>query len=114
MIRYAFAPEEPAMFEPAETAQGPGRLPTDRRTRRLAITALANRAIAQKRDAQISDVLGNHDAYLVTDMLGALTGEVAAQLMLTEHLLSQGWAWDEILRNVWYQEEPLRKVATSS
>ena len=101
------------MFESAEAAPGPGSLPTDRRTRRLAITALANRAIAQKRDAQISDVLGRENAYLVTDMLGALTGEVAAQLMLTEHLLRQGWPWDEVLRNVWYQEEPLRKVATS-
>lgn len=103
------------MTEPTQIASGNGTvLPTDRRTRRLAIATLANRAIAQKRDAQIADVLGADGAYLVADLVAATTSEVAAQLLLSEHLLERGWTWDDVLREVWYREDALRTAARGS
>jgi hypothetical protein len=36
---------------------------------------------------------------------------VAAQLLLTERLLAEGWEWADVLRSVWYREEAMREAA---
>ncbi len=86
-------------------------LPTDRRVRRLAIAALTNRAVANRRERDLTAYLGEDASYMASDLVGAATGEVAAQLLLTEHLLGEGWEWREILRSVWYREDALRQAA---
>ena len=86
-------------------------LPHDAVTRRIAISALAYRAIAQKREVQLNDVLGDDSAVLLSDLMAMVTSETRGQLMLTEHLLKQGWAWERILAAVWYNEEFLRGAA---
>lgn len=83
-------------------------LPADARTRRLAVTILTNRAIAQKREHEVIEVLGEDSAHLGSDLVACTTSEVAAQLLLTEHLIKQGWEFGQILRSVWYREEALR------
>ncbi len=100
------------MFEsPRADTDGAYALPRDFATRRLAISTLAYRAIAQKREVQLNDVLGDHGADLLSDMMSTVTNETSTQLMLTEHLLKLGWAWERILAAVWYNEEYLREAA---
>lgn len=91
----------------------PYALPTDSVTRRMAIGALAYRAIAQKREVQLNDVLGEDGAELLSDLMATVANETSAQLMLTERLLQAGWDWDRILAAVWYNEEFLRSAAVS-
>lgn len=85
-------------------------LPSDARTRRLAVTILTNRAIAQERERDVIELLGDEAAYVGGDLVQSATSEVAAQLLLTEHLISQGWQFSDILRSVWYREDALREV----
>jgi hypothetical protein len=94
----------------AET-DDPYALPRDVVTRRMAISALAFRAIAQKREVQINDVLGEEGAELLSDLMSTVVNETSTQLMLTEQLLKRGWAWERILAAVWYNEEHLRAAA---
>jgi hypothetical protein len=47
----------------------------------------------------------------VEELVTATTSEVAAQLLLTEHLLSEGWAFADILRSVWYRDDALLESA---
>lgn len=89
----------------------PASLPADRRTRRLAITALTSRAIADEREREMRQLAGDRHGGIVEDWVGSTTSGVAAQLLLSEQLLGQGWAWSEILRSVWYRDEALREVA---
>jgi hypothetical protein len=91
----------------------PYALPNDSVTRRMAISALAYRAIAQKREVQLNDVLGDDGAELLSDLMATVTNETTTQLMLTERLLQAGWAWERILAAVWYNEEFLRSAAVS-
>lgn len=101
------------MLESRRAAQGgPYALPDDPATRRMAIGTLAYRAIAQKREVQLNDSLGE-DAELLSDLMATVANETSSQLMLTEHLLRQGWAWERILVAVWYNEEFLRSAALS-
>ncbi len=44
-------------------------------------------------------------------MAANAANETNTQLMLTEHLLRQGWAWERILAAVWYNEDYLRSAA---
>ena len=88
-------------------------LPDDAVTRRLAISTLAYRAVAQKREVQLNDVLGSEGADLLSDMMATVANETTTQLMLTEHLLSRGWAWERILAAVWYNEDYLRGAAVA-
>ena len=100
------------MYEGPKTGtDDPYTLPNDAVTRRIAISALAYRAIAQKREIQLNDVLGDDSAVLLSDLMAMVTSETSAQLMLTEYLLKQGWAWERILAAVWYNEEFLRGAA---
>ncbi|MEO8540791.1 MAG: hypothetical protein ABI577_13710 [bacterium] len=100
------------MYEAQQTGtDDPYTLPRDAATRRLAINALTFRAIAQKREVQLNDVLGDHGAELLSDMMATAANETSTQLMLTEHLLRRGWAWERILAAVWYNEEFLRNAA---
>lgn len=91
----------------------PYALPNDPVTRRMAIGALAYRAIAQKREVQLNDVLGDDGAELLSDLMATVANETTTQLMLTERLLQAGWAWERILAAVWYNEEFLRSAAVS-
>jgi hypothetical protein len=95
----------------ASQTADPDTLPQDRRVRRLAVAAMANRGIAGRRERDLAEYLGDEAGYLITDYVAAATSEVAAQLLLTEHLLESGWEWPEILRSVWYREEALREAA---
>ena len=88
-------------------------LPHDHETRRLAITTLACRAIAQKREVQLNDVLGPEGSDLLSDLVATLANETSAQLMLTERLLGLGWSWQAVLEAVWYNEDALREAAAS-
>lgn len=100
------------MYEGRGTKTGdPYALPGDAVTRRMAISALSYRAIAQKREVQLDDVLGEEGADLLSDLMATVTNETSTQLMLTERLLKAGWAWERILAAVWYNEEYLRKAA---
>ena len=102
------------MFEsPRAGTDDPYALPNDLVTRRMAISTLAYRAIAQKREVQLNDLLGNEGAELLSDMMATVANETSTQLMLTEHLLSRGWAWERILAAVWYNEDYLRGAAVS-
>lgn len=102
------------MFEsPRAGTDDPYALPNDLVTRRMAISTLAYRAIAQKREVQLNDLLGNEGAELLSDMMATVANETSTQLMLTEHLLSHGWAWERILAAVWYNEDYLRGAAVS-
>ena len=102
------------MFESSRAGTNdPYTLPNDAATRRMAITTLAYRAIAQKREVQLNDVLGEDGATLLSDMMATVANETSTQLMLTEHLLSRGWAWERILAAVWYNEDYLRGAAVS-
>ncbi len=102
------------MYESPRTGtDDPYALPNDLVTRRMAISTLAYRAIAQKREVQLNDVLGNEGADLLSDLMATVANETSAQLMLTEYLLSQGWAWERILAAVWYNEEYLRAAAVA-
>src|SRR5512140_418392 len=89
-------------------------LPENRRVRRLAISALTGRAIADQRERDLRDVVGPGDCGLVEDLVSATTSGIAAQLLLTETLLAEGWAWSDILRSVWYRDEALRGAANSA
>jgi hypothetical protein len=101
-----------AMFEGRGTrTDDPYALPRDSVTRRMAISALSYRAIAQKREVQLNDILGDDAADLLSDLMSTVTNETSTQLMLTEHLLKAGWAWERILAAVWYNEEFLRSAA---
>lgn len=91
----------------------PYTLPADPATRRMAISTLSYRAIAQRREMQLNDVLGEDGAELLSDLMAHVTNETSTQLMLTEHLLKAGWAWERILAAVWYNEEFLRGAATA-
>ncbi|MGB4861748.1 MAG: hypothetical protein WBO97_04765 [Tepidiformaceae bacterium] len=99
------------MHESHTRTGDPYTLPADPATRRLAINTLAYRAIAQKREVQLDDVLGDDDSQLLSDLMSMLANETNSQLMLTEHLLKAGWAWERILAAVWYNEEFLRSAA---
>lgn len=88
-------------------------LPADLPVRRMAISALSYRAIAQRREAQLNDFLGEDGAELLSDLMTTVTNETSTQLILTEHLLKAGWAWERILAAVWYNEEFLRAVAVA-
>ena len=100
------------MYESRGTrTDDPYALPRDTVTRRMAISTLSYRAIAQKREVQLNDVLGDDSADLLSDLMATVTNETGAQLMLTEHLLKAGWAWERILAAVWYNEEFLRAAA---
>lgn len=100
------------MHESSRVGAGdPYTLPVDAVTRRLAISALTYRAIAQKREVQLDDVLGDESAPLLSDMLATLANETSTQLMLTEHLLKLGWAWERILAAIWFNEDYLRNAA---
>ena len=102
------------MYEGSTTSTGdPYALPADKPTRRMAISALSYRAIAQKREVQLNDILGQDGADLLSDLMATVTNETSTQLMLTEHLLKAGWAWERILAAVWYNEEFLRGCATT-
>jgi hypothetical protein len=90
----------------------PDSLPRDRRARRLALTTMTNRGIARRREEDLTEYLGEDAGYLMSDYITASTSEVAAQLLLTEHLLDNGWDWSKILKSVWYREEALREAAT--
>ncbi len=89
----------------------PYALPVEAPVRRMAISTLAFRAIAQRREVQINDVLGESGAELLSDLMATVTNETSTQLMLTEHLLKAGWAWERILAAIWYNEEYLRDAA---
>lgn len=89
----------------------PYALPDDVATRRLAISTLSYRAIAQKREVQLNDILGEDAADLLSDMMSTVSNETSTQLMLTERLLRAGWSWERILAAVWYNEEFLREAA---
>ena len=91
----------------------PYTLPADSATRRMAISTLSYRAIAQRREVQLNDVLGDDGAELLSDLMAHVTNETSTQLMLTEHLLKAGWAWERILAAVWYNEEFLRSAANA-
>lgn len=80
----------------------------------MAISTLAYRAIAQKREVQLNDILGDDSAELLSDLMATLANETNTQLMLTEYLLKRGWTWDRILPAVWYNEEYLRDSARSA
>ena len=95
----------------AGRALKPASLPTDTLARRLSITALTNRAIANRRERELGEYLGEEAGYLLKDLVAAETSEVAAQLLLTERLLAEGWEWSEVLRSVWYREEAMREAA---
>lgn len=86
-------------------------LPVDKRCRRLAITTLTNRSVANRRERDLAELAGDDGKYLVEDYISASTSAVAAQLLLTEHLLERGWNFSEILRSVWYRDEALRVSA---
>lgn len=88
-------------------------LPTELPVRRMAISALSYRAIAQRREAQLNDFLGEDGAELLCDLMATVTNETSTQLMLTEHLLKAGWEWERILAAVWYNEEFLRAAAVA-
>jgi hypothetical protein len=79
----------------------------------MAISTLTYRAIARKREVQLNDVLGEDGADLLSDLMATVTNETSTQLMLTEHLLRAGWAWERILAAVWYNEEFLRGSANA-
>ena len=79
----------------------------------MAIATLSYRAIAQKREVQVNDVLGDEGAELLSDLMAAVTNETTTQLMLTEHLLKMGWSWERILAAVWYNEDSLRSAANA-
>jgi hypothetical protein len=98
---------------PGVRTDDPYALPGDTVTRRMAISTLAYRAIAQKREVQLNDVLGEPAADLLSDLMVTVANETSMQLMLTGHLLKQGWAWERILAAVWYNEEFLRSAALS-
>lgn len=89
-------------------------LPNDTAARRMAISTLAYRAIAQKREVQLNDILGDDSAELLSDLMATVANETNTQLMLTEYLLKQGWTWERILPAVWYNEEYLRDSARSA
>ena len=91
----------------------PYALPTDSVTRRMAIGALAFRAIAQKREVQLDDILGAEAGGLLSDLMATVANETSTQLMLTERLLHAGWSWERILAAVWYNEEFLRQAAVA-
>ncbi|MGE3074723.1 MAG: hypothetical protein AB7N24_01230 [Dehalococcoidia bacterium] len=102
------------MFENQRTrTDNPYQLPNDAVTRRMAISTLAYRAIAQKREVQLDDVLDEADSVLLSELMSTVANETSTQLMLTEHLLKAGWAWERILAAVWYNEEFLRSAANS-
>ncbi|MEO9254035.1 MAG: hypothetical protein ABI305_00720 [Tepidiformaceae bacterium] len=86
-------------------------LPADALARRLSITALTNRAIANRRERELGEYLGDEAGYLLKDLIAAETSEVAAKLLFTERLLAEGWDWPEILRSVWYREDSMREAA---
>lgn len=86
-------------------------LPDDADTRRMAISTLAYRANAQRRETQLNDILGPDAAELLADMMATVTNETSTQLMLTERLLKLGWDWESILAAVWYNEDYLRDAA---
>ena len=88
-------------------------LPAELPVRRMAISALSYRAIGQRREVQLNDFLGEDGAELLSDLMATVTNETSTQLMLTEHLLKAGWAWERILAAVWYNEEFLRAVAVA-
>ncbi|PWB69262.1 MAG: hypothetical protein C3F15_15030 [Holophagae bacterium] len=77
----------------------------------MAIATLAYRAIAQKREVQLNDMLGPEGSDLLSDLLATLANETSTQLMLTERLLAQGWTWQAVLEAVWYNEDVLRQAA---
>lgn len=93
------------------TPDQPPVLPRDPATRRMAIRTLAHRAVVQKREAQLDDVLGQGLAHLLDDLLANLADETTSQLRLSEHLLAQGWTWREVLEAVWYGDNLLRAAA---
>jgi hypothetical protein len=97
----------------AARTDDPYALPEDAVTRRMAIGTLAYRAIARKREVQLNDVLGEDGADLLSDLMSTVANETSSQLMLTEHLLKAGWAWERILAAVWYNEEFLRGAANA-
>ncbi len=101
----------PAMFEGNRPA--PRALPHDHETRRLAIATLACRAIAQKREVQLADVLGPEGSDLLSDLMATLASEISAQLALAERLLGLGWPWQAVVEAVWYDEDVLREAAAS-
>lgn len=102
-----------AMAESSGTAPyEPRALPRDLETRRMAIATLAYRAIGQKREVQLNDMLGPEGSDLLSDLMATLTNETSTQLMLTERLLGQGWTWQAVLEAVWYNEDVLREAAT--
>lgn len=96
---------------PTRLTVGPAALPGGVRTRRLAVTALGHRGVANLREHDLTEFLGDEGYYLISDYVAATTGQVAAQLLLTEQLVAAGWQWPEILRSVWYREEALREAA---
>lgn len=89
----------------------PYTLPDDGETRRMAITVLAYRANAQRREVQLNDILGSANADLLADLMSTVANETATQLMMTERLLKLGWDWEQILAAVWYNEDYLRDSA---
>jgi len=100
------------MYEGRSTLNDdPYALPGDVVTRRMAISTLAYRAIAQKRELQLNDVLGDSGAELLSDLMATVTNETSTQLMLSERLLKQGWTWERILAAVWFNEDSLRSAA---
>lgn len=102
------------MYENQRTrTDNPYALPADAVTRRMAISTLAYRAIAQKREVQLDDVLDDTDSVLLSELMSTVANETSMQLMLTEHLLKAGWAWERILAAVWYNEEFLRAAANA-
>ena len=101
------------MYEGRSRIDDPYALPHDGATRRMAIATLSYRAIAQKREVQVNDVLGDEGAELLSDLMAAVTNETTTQLMLTEHLLKMGWSWERILAAVWYNEDSLRSAANA-
>ncbi len=102
------------MYENQRTrTDNPYLLPNDTVTRRMAISTLAYRAIAQKREVQLDDVLDESDSVLLSELMSTVANETSTQLMLTEHLLKAGWAWERILAAVWYNEEFLRAAANT-
>ncbi len=104
----------PVMFESTRAGtDDPYALPNDGVTRRMAISTLAYRAIVQKREVQLNDILGNESAELLSDLMATVANETSTQLMLTEQLLRRGWAWERILAAVWYNEDYLRGAAVS-
>lgn len=101
-----------AMYEGRGTrTNDPYALPRESVVRRMAISTLAYRAVARKREVQINDVLGEDAANLLSDLMATVANETSSQLMLTEHLLQAGWSWERILAAVWYNEEFLRTAA---